>query len=155
MNRNTASGKLEKAQLISEESDSIEFAFNPSELQFDQSIRLHQSSGARTSSGLVKISFAHPEPCILTIRDIIFDNYESRTSVLTAINQLKQGLNFASRGAAAQKRPPTYIFAWGQQQYMRCFITRLSYRLTRFLADGTPVQARADLTLTEVDKPRT
>lgn len=152
MTPNLASGKLEKAQLISQDSDSIEFSFNPSELLFEQSIQLNHSNGARTQHGLAKVSFAHPNPCILTINNIIFDNYESGTTVLTSINKLKQGVQFATRGAGAQKCPPTYIFAWGQQQYMRCFITHLSYRLTRFLRDGTPVQARADLSLTEVDK---
>lgn len=149
---NVASGKLEKAQLISEESDTIKFAFNPSELVFEQSVNLNKSRGSRTSSGLSKVSFAHPEPCTLTISNIIFDNYETGTSILPEIDKLKKAVNFATKGSAAKKRPPVYIFAWGQQQYMRCFVTRLTYRLTRFLSDGTPVQARVDLTLTEVDK---
>lgn len=147
-----ASGKLEKAKLISQESDTIEFMFNPTELLFDHSLSVNPSRGARTSSGLSKVSFAHPEPCTLTISNIIFDSYESGTSILPSINLLKQAVSFATKGSAAKKRPPTYIFAWGKQQYMRCFVTRLSYRLTRFLPDGTPVQARVDLTLTEVDK---
>jgi hypothetical protein len=147
-----ASGKLEKAQLISDESETIEFMFNPTELTFEYSVNVNSEAGARTTSGLPKVSFAYRDPCTLSISNIIFDTYEAGTSVLDYINKLKKAVQFSSQGKGSEKRPPFYIFAWGQQQYIRCFVTRLSYRLTRFLSDGTPVQARVDLTLTEIDK---
>lgn len=150
----SASGKLAKAQLISQESDTIEFMFNPTELVFQKSIKVNESRGARTSSGLPKVSFAYPEPYTLSIKNIVFDTYEEGQSVLDKyINKLRKAVDFASKGAAAKKRPPVYVFTWGEQQYMRCFVERLTYRLTRFLPDGTPVQAKVSLILKEIDKP--
>jgi len=147
-----ASGKLEKAKLISQESDTIEFMFNPTELVFQQSVRLNESSGARTQSGLPKVSFAYPEPCVLTINNILFDTFEEGTNVLDYIGKLIKSVDFAERGDGAGKRPPVYIFTWGAQQYLRCFVEQITYKLTLFLPDGTPVQARVDMTLKQVDE---
>ena len=49
------------------------------------------------------------------------------------------------------KHPPVYYFMWGEQNYMTCMITKLSYKLTMFLPDGTPVRALVDVSLKEVD----
>ena len=49
------------------------------------------------------------------------------------------------------KHPPVYYFIWGDENYMTCMITKLSYKLTMFLADGTPVRALVDISLKEVD----
>jgi hypothetical protein len=53
------------------------------------------------------------------------------------------------------RRPPVYEFRWGTQQYFRkCFVENLSYKLTMFLPDGTPVRAIVDISLKEADEPR-
>lgn len=150
-----ASGKLEKATLIhqpSDESKNIEFMFNPTELVFQQSIHLNESQGARTDRGQPKVSFAYPQPCILTLSNVVFDTYEVGTSVLEHLGKLIKTVSFEESGAAENKRPPVYIFTWGDQQYLRCFVEQITYRLTRFLPDGTPVQAKVDMTLKEVDE---
>ena len=49
------------------------------------------------------------------------------------------------------RRPPVFYFIWGSHNYMRCMIKDLSFKLTMFLPDGTPVRAMVDMTLTEVD----
>ena len=153
-NNTVASGKLEKAKLISEESETIEFMFNPSELSFTHSNTFNCDQGSRTASGIPKISFAHPNPSQITISNIRFDTYEQGTNVLEYINLFIKALDFTKKGNDIVKRPPIYTFIWGQNNYLRCFIDTLSYTLTRFLADGTPVQARIDqLTLKEVDGP--
>ena len=153
-NNTVASGKLEKAKLISEESETIEFMFNPSEISFTHSNTFNCDQGARTNKGIPKISFAHPNPSQITISNILFDTYEQGTDVLKYINLFIKALDFAEKGSAKGKRPPIYTFIWGQNNYLRCFIDTLSYRLTRFLPNGTPVQARIDqLTLKEVDEP--
>jgi|GEM_PF-460948 hypothetical protein len=42
-------------------------------------------------------------------------------------------------------RPPIYRFVWGEQVYIRtCFVEKLTYKLTMFLPDGTPVRAVID-----------
>ena len=153
LNNTVASGKLEKAKLISEESETIEFMFNPSELSFEYSNTWREEEGARTDKGLPKVSFASPNASQITISNILFDTYEQGTDVLEYINKFKKALDFAEKGSAKGKRPPIFIFIWGQNKYLQCFIDRLSYKLTRFLPDGTPVQAQIDqLTLKEVDE---
>jgi hypothetical protein len=55
-----------------------------------------------------------------------------------------------------KQRTPLYMFAWGNNIYLRyCFVEKLSYKLTLFLPDGTPVRAVIDsLTLKEADEPK-
>lgn len=146
---------LVKAQLISSDGGgTIEFMFNPTELNFSRKINLTSDSGARTKNGLPKVNFANPEPCTLSISDILLDTYEQGggKSVLPNIEQFEKALKFAESGSDKGKRPPTYVFTWGKHQYIRCFITTLNYKLTMFLSDGTPVRAKLNLTLQEIDE---
>ncbi|AFZ01407.1 hypothetical protein [Calothrix sp. PCC 6303] len=146
---------LTKAKLVSSDGGgTIEFMFNPTQLKFSQSISLNKNEGARTGRGLPKVNFAHPQPCTLSIGDIILDTYEqgSNKSVLPYIKQFEKAVNFLEQGCEKDKRPPTYVFTWGNYQYIRCFITNLAYTLTMFLPDGTPVRAKLDLTLEEIDE---
>lgn len=151
----TNTGKLEKAILIhqpEDDSKDIEFMFNPNELVFEHSMEFNESQGARTDRGYPKISFAYRNACVLSISNLLFDAYEQEGSVVEYLNKLIQSVYFADSGEAANKRPPLYIFAWGNQQYFTCFVEKLTYRLSRFLEDGTPVQAVVDLTLKKVDE---
>jgi hypothetical protein len=146
---------LVKAKLVSTDGGgTIEFMFNPVQLAFRQRINLTKNSGARTGRGLPKVNFAYPDPCTLSIRDIILDTYEESggKSVLTHIKQFEKAVNFAESGEGKEKRPPTFVFTWGSQQYIRCFIVEFTYTLTMFLPDGTPVRAKLDLELEEVDE---
>lgn len=147
-------GKLEKAILKSDESDDIEFQFNPTSLSFSQSIDLDAETAARTEAGDPKISFKGPCSRTLSISDIKFDTYETGENVIEKyIGKFLKALDFASKGEAKGKRPPTYTFIWGQNQYIRrCFIESLDFEITRFLIDGTPVQAViSSLALTEIE----
>jgi Contractile injection system tube protein len=136
-----------KASLISKDgTDNIEFMFNPTQLTFNRTMGI-QSSDARSTSGLPKVSFAGPNAYTLTINSILFDTYESGTSVMVHVGKLRQSVVFAG----SLGRPPVYVFTWGTQQYLKCFVQSLSYKLTMFLPDGTPVRASADLTLQEID----
>ena len=146
---------LVKAKLVSTDGGgTIDFMFNPTQLAFRQRINLTKNSGARTGRGLPKVNFAYPDPCTLSIRDIMLDTYEESggKSVLTYIKQFEKAVNFAESGESKEKRPPTYVFTWGSQQYIRCFIVEFTYTLTMFLPDGTPVRAKLDLELEEVDE---
>lgn len=145
-----ASNNPVKAKLIAKDGgETIEFMFNPTELEFSRSMQLDSSRGARTDKGLPKISFAYPEPYSLTIPGILFDNYETGKNVLDShINKFRKAVEFVGD----TERPPVYLFTWGDQQYLRCFVKSLRYKLTMFLPDGTPVRAMVDLTLEEIDE---
>lgn len=146
--------QLVKAKLIAiEGGEDIEFMFNPNQLAFSRSIQLEQAQGARTEEGQNKTSFKHPNPYSLKISNILIDTYETQTSVLAHINKFKKAVEFSGTGEAKTKRPPIYIFTWGDTNYLRCFVKTLSFKFTMFLPNGTPVRATVDLDLEQVDKP--
>lgn len=145
---------LQKAKLICVDgSDDIEFMFNPKELKFSRSMSLEQAEGAHTDEGDNKTSFKHPNPYSLSISNIMLDTYEAGTSVLTHISKFTQAVEFSEKGEGKSKRPPIYIFTWGNQKYLRCFVEKLDFDLTLFLPDGTPVRAVVNLSLKQVDSP--
>ncbi len=82
--------------------------FNPAQLWFQQRINLTKNSGARTGRGLPKVNFAYPEPCTLSIQDIMLDTYEEGggKSVLSYLQQFEKAVNFAESGEDKEKRPP-------------------------------------------------
>ncbi|MEH2371984.1 CIS tube protein [Nostoc sp.] len=145
--------KLEKAKLIvhsdpSGQAKDIEFMFNPSELDFTRRIIWDSDVGNRGSTLLPKVNFSGVEPYSFTLQNLLFDTYEKKTSVLKDyINNIKKG---ATTRTNAHARPPVYILTW-HDSYFHCVMTSLNYRLTLFLADGTPVKAIVNIALEEVD----
>ncbi|MTJ53141.1 hypothetical protein FJR38_11065 [Anabaena sp. UHCC 0253] len=140
-----------KAKLLSIDTGyHIEFMFNPNQLDFSRSISLEQSPGARTEEGMNKTSFKHPNPYTLTISNILIDRYESGETVIKDIEAFKKSVEFGVE-IDGVKRPPLYLFTWGGQNYLKCFVKTLKYKLTMFNANGLPVRAFVDLTLEEID----
>lgn len=148
---------LEKATLkpaTGENAQKIEFMFNPTELKFSRSVNIEQAAGANTRSGQNKTSFKHPNPYQLTISNIMLDTYENaaaKRSVLPELKPFTDAVAYAKDGKGKAKRPPVYLFTWGNNIYLRCFIKSCNFRLTMFLPDGTPVRAVVDLSLEQVD----
>ena len=168
---------LEKAKLIAVyegEGEDIEFMFNPNQLAFSRSINLEQAKGSQTKGGNNKVSFKHPNPYSLKISNILIDTYETKeANVLDTLKKFKLAVEFvkdgnatsgkatsgkaqngnAKDGNAQEKRPPIYLFTWGNYNYLRCFVKTFSFKLTMFRPDGTPVRASVDLDLEQVDLP--
>jgi Contractile injection system tube protein len=145
--------KLEKAKLMvhsdpSGQAKDIEFMFNPSELDFTRQIAWDRDLGNRGTTLLPKVNFSGVEPYSFTLQNLLFDTYEKKTSVLKDyIDNIKKG---ATARANAHSRPPVYILTW-HDSYFHCVMTSLNYKLTLFLADGTPVKAIVNISLEEVD----
>ncbi|MEC4815944.1 MAG: hypothetical protein SAK29_22120, partial [Scytonema sp. PMC 1069.18] len=74
--------------------------------------------------------------------------YETKKSVMEYINLIKKGVETVD--GKPDTRPPVYIFTWSQE-YFYCVMNSLTYTLTMFLSDGTPVRATVDISLEEVD----
>ena len=143
---------LVKAILIGiDGGEDIKFMFNPTEITFSRTISLEQPAGAHTDKGENKVSFKHPNPYSLKISNIIFDTYEEGKSVLNYISKLKAAVEFSKSGEGQSKRPPLYLFTWGDTNYLRCFVKTLTFKLTMFLDNGTPVRASVDLDLEQVE----
>jgi hypothetical protein len=146
---------LTKATLISQDGvNNIEFMFNPAQLSFEGVVETSENAGARTQDkGKPKVSFSNIKAYKITISNILFDTYENGTDVVKKyIDSFKQTVEFAP----GKQRTPIYQFIWGNQIYLRrCFVEKLSYKLTMFLPDGTPVRAVIDsLSLKEADESK-
>ena len=126
----------------------INFQFNPNSLSFSRSVNWKVEDGAYTAGGFPKVSYSNRGAETLKLSNLWFDTYEyaTKTSVLTLISPIIKSTEIAG----SLKRPPVYIFAWGEQ-YLKCVVTGISYELTMFLADGTPVRAKVSIDLQEVD----
>ncbi len=145
--------QLAKATLIAcnNEAPDIEVMFNPTEISFSRSVNWECKDGNRGTSLLPKINFSGVQPYQFTLQQLLFDTYETKESVMTKyINNIKKGVETIQGGN--DQRPPVYIFMWGDNKYFPCVIESLTYTLTMFLTDGTPVRALVDIQLREVDK---
>lgn len=140
---------LEKAYLESESGDKIEFQFNPEKITFSQKSEV-EATDAEDATGTPKQTFKKRCPRSVSISDLRFDTYETGESVVE--KYLYKFIN-ALEYDSTKERPLTYSFNWGNNQYIQsCFITDLSFDITRFLADGTPVQAViSSLSLEEIE----
>jgi hypothetical protein len=144
---------LVKAQLkqYNGEAPTIEFMFNPTELSLARTVTWKAGEGNRGDTLLPKINFSGVEPYKLTLKQLLFDTYETKESVMKYINIIRKGVETIDRDK--DKRPPVYILAWGKDtEYFHCVMTSLTYTLTMFLSDGTPVRAMVDIALQEVEK---
>ncbi|MEM8642782.1 MAG: hypothetical protein AAGG51_28775 [Cyanobacteria bacterium P01_G01_bin.54] len=141
---------LEKAYLESENGDKIEFQFNPTKVSFSQKSKV-EATDAEDETGNPKQTFKKRCPRKIQISELRFDTYESGESVVEKyLYKFIKALEYDS----SKERPLTYSFNWGGNQYIkRCFITDLSFDLTLFLPDGTPVQAVvSSLSLEEIEE---
>ncbi|MBR8840245.1 MAG: hypothetical protein DSM106950_41215 [Stigonema ocellatum SAG 48.90 = DSM 106950] len=141
---------LEKAKLMAYngEAPNIELMFNPTEISFSRTVNWEKHTGNRGTSLLPKINFSGVEPYKFTLKQLIFDTYETKESVMKYIDIIKKGVETIQ--GKPDKRPPVYIFTWNKE-YFYCVINSLTYTLNMFLSDGTPVRAMVDISLEEVD----
>jgi len=129
----------------------IELMFNPTDVSFSRTVTWTNAPGNSGTTLLPKVNFSGVEPYKFTLKQLLFDTYETKESVMTKyIDNIKKGVEAID--SSSDKRPPVYIFTWGDLQYFYCVITSLTYTLNMFLADGTPVRALVDISLQEVDK---
>ncbi len=160
---------LAKARLIPKDvgSPALEFMFNPTELTFEKVVEISENKGARSQDkGQPKVGFANTNPYKVTINKILFDTYETGEDVVKKyVDPFRKAVQFADQqagsgmgqgGADKKERTPLYTFVWGDNTHLRCcFVEKLTYKLTLFLSDGTPVRAIIDsLTLKEADEPK-
>lgn len=141
---------LEKLRLESIDGDqySIDLMFNPTELDFQLKTALTEDQGARTEEeGIPKVNFAYPNAVVVNIKDMIYDTYETGRGVKEYIDRLTKATKFID----SIQRPPIYMLTWGQNKFLLCFVENLKYQLTMFKPDGTPVRAKASVTLKQVD----
>lgn len=127
----------------------IKLMFNPTDISFTRTISWTKNDGNRGTTLLPKISFSSVDPYKFTLKQLLFDTYETKESVMKHIDIIKQGVETIKQ--QPDSRPPVYKFIW-DKEYFLCVMTSLTYTLNMFLSDGTPVRALVDISLQEVDK---
>jgi hypothetical protein len=150
-NSSLKSSTLVKATLLNQDNpgQDIKLMFNPTEISLARTVNWKNDPGNKSETLLPKTNFSGVEPYKLTLKQLLFDTYETKDSVVEKyIDVIKKGVT-AEKGKG--KRPPVYIFSWGEK-YFHCVINSLTYTLTMFLSDGTPVRAMVDIALQEVDE---
>ena len=93
-----ADKRLVKAALIprtGEAASPINFMFNPTDLSLSRSVTIKTMEGSRTQRGLPKVNFGSIEAYKLTLSGILFDTYETGTSVLNRIQSLLDAVDFS------------------------------------------------------------
>jgi len=146
---------LEKAELHSLDSKGgadydFKFMYNPTSLSITHKVNVKENDGARTKKkGIPKVSFGSPKATTISIQNIMFDTYEDSKdrNVGNKLKKLTQTIKFIE----GKERPPIYLFRWNKIYYLYCYVESLDYQLTLFLEDGTPVRAKANINLKEVD----
>jgi len=143
----SASGQVEDR--LAEEND-VHFQFNPATIttKRENSFKVAENNQAPTTT-----TFKNSGPVCLTIPDMWFDTYETRTSVRTEhIDKLEALMLYIPDVHV----PPVVVFNWGKFSGGKInpdyvfFLKSLSVEYTLFLNDGMPVRAKVSVSLEQV-----
>ncbi len=169
-----------KAKLVNIDQPGLDivFQFNPKEIRISREVswgktpQRPEKGNAGTGNGhapqhfgpvspdtgVSLPSYQSTAPYDVSINNILFDTFESRSSVDYYINQLKQtvtpiipiGADGERSATGTRKRPPTYIFTFGNRKFdFICAVTSLAWIYSVWLPDGTPLRALVNLRLKE------
>jgi LysM repeat protein len=131
-----------------EEKDTeVEFMFNPTEYKLSQSVKVSRTDNVWWPGGFPE--YQGTGPLTLSMQ-AFFDDFGSlKGDVTPKITKLLEWQKPKEFGAP----PPLVKFAWGNKQLENFtgVITQLSITYTVFRKDGTPVQAKVDLTIEGAD----
>jgi nucleoid-associated protein YgaU len=141
-----------KAFLLTERGDRIECLFNPAELTVSKSTSW--SAGERKGANAPSLRFQSGQSATLSL-SLTLDTTHDGSDVSAHANKLLDlmktsklipGLNFFRNAA----RPPWVVFQWGKIISFRAVAERVQIRYTYFASSGTPLRAKADLTLKQM-----
>lgn len=138
-----------KAYLQPEKGDKVEFLFNPSELTISKS-NSWQAPQAKGKNA-PELRFQGGQSATLTM-SVTFDTTREGADVTTYTSKLLHlmatdpSLPGSDKGRNSG-RPPWVQFHWGKLQSFKAILEKVQVRFTYFASDGTPLRAKADLSL--------
>ena len=140
-----------KAYLLTEDNTKIPCLFNPAELALNQS----NSWAADTmpGKGVPTLRYTGASSGQLSL-NLFFDTTDSgsavtqHTSKLVALMDVDPKLP-GSSAATNNARPPWVVFHWGDFHSFKAVVSSLQLTFEYFSSTGTPLRARAALTLTQ------
>ena len=138
-----------KADLVTEKDEHIPCLFNPTEISVQKS-NSWQAAESRGGNA-PKQRFQAGQPATISL-SLMLDTSLTGTPVTAHTDKLFGLLKVdpSLPGADSQRnsaRPPWVKLVWGSTHTFKAVVERLSVRFTFFSSDGTPLRARADLSL--------
>jgi len=129
----------------------ISFMFNPTEYRLSQTMRVNHAENKWEAGGTIE----YLGTGVLTVSmQLFFDDFASaRGDVTPKITKLLAWQR--PTGEAPNREPPPFVkFQWGNKQLdnFTGLITSINVNYTVFRKDGTPLQAKVDLTIEGTSK---
>lgn len=140
-----------KAYLLTEDNQNIPCLFNPAELA------LNQSNGwvadRMPGKGVPTLRYTGTSSGRLRL-ELFFDTTDTGESVATYTSKLVglMEVNSSLPGSSAETnnaRPPWVTFHWGDFHSFKSVVSDLALTFEYFSSTGTPLRARANITLTQ------
>lgn len=140
-----------KAYLLTEDNTKIPCLFNPAELT------LHQANGwaadVMPGKGVPRLRYTGAASGQLRLT-LFFDTTDTGSAVTQYTGKLVKLMEPDSSlpGASAETnnvRPPWVVFHWGDFHSFKAVVSALDLAFEYFSSDGTPLRARAQVTLTQ------
>jgi hypothetical protein len=122
----------------------LTFMFNPTEYRISQSVSIRRSESVFKPGG--EIEYTGTSGMTVSMQ-LFFDDFASMKGDVTP--KITKLLDWQKPNEKEKKGPPFVKFEWGnkQLQNFKGVITQLNISYTVFAKDGTPLQAKVDLTL--------
>ena len=142
-----------KAALEPEQGEPIECLFNPAELTLSKS----NSWTAKPAKGknTPPLRFQEGKSGSLSMSLILDTTHDgspvtAHTNRLLSLMRVDESLPGSDR-SNNRARPPWVRFRWGGFHSFKAVLEQLSLTFTYFASDGTPLRAKADVTLTQYE----
>ena len=135
------------------DSEPIECMFNPTEYSLSRSNSVQRNESPQQVGGTPHYSGSGP--LSLTMQ-LFFDDFAALEGDVTPNISKLLTWTVPKDAQAANARPPKVGFDWGNPQLSEFwgYITSIRINYTVFRMNGTPVQAKVDLTVEEVQPPQ-
>lgn len=134
----------------SDQDSEMTFMFNPTEYRISQGVNFNSPDRRVLGGQALMAEYLGTRPMTVSMQ-LFFDDFASAKGDVTP--KITKLLKWQQPQDADGTPPPLVKFQWGNKQLenFQGMITDLNINYTVFAKDGTPLQAKVDLTLTGAD----
>ena len=127
--------------------ETLEARFNPTQYSLDRSVTYGKQTMPGTATPVTQFVSGDAETLSM---ELLFDTYEARTDVR---REYLDTLDLLLTVDSDLHAPPPCQFTWGKGLEFTCVLEKATKNFTLFLADGTPVRARVNVTFSKYEAP--
>ena len=140
---------MQKARLVDDAGDDVQFQFNPETISFTKSAEWSEDASQSNSDAPVR-QFIGTKPLELSLQMILDDATSTGPGVAERVNRLLSWTNPAEGSDPPQ--PRGLKFEWGDLQiglnrFFQCHCQSVAVEYTLFTTDGAPTRAKATVKL--------